>query len=140
MERRREERFDSEQWVRLTLLKEFGSPESVPAMMLDFSGNGLRLVSPLRIMAGAAVKVEVGDLLLFGEVIHAQRQEWAAKAHWTCGIRLEQGIFGLSALNRLMAALCPQDIVRPAEPGSDDPKASQTTEQGNRQDHPQRQK
>lgn len=66
----------------------------------------MRLESPQEISPGEAVRIDIGDSLLLGEVVHAARQgSRDASRNWVIGIRFEQGIFGLQALQKLLAAI-----------------------------------
>jgi hypothetical protein len=65
----------------------------------------MKLMSPEEVLPGDAVRLDVGDALLLGEVVHASRQECTAQQTWVVGVRFEQGIFGLAALKKLLAAI-----------------------------------
>jgi putative two-component system response regulator len=71
MERRTEPRIGINQEVTVTLL---GEPDSPPfqAVAVDISDGGMRILSQRPVRYQAAVKVEMQDLLLLGEVIRTQ--------------------------------------------------------------------
>jgi c-di-GMP-binding flagellar brake protein YcgR len=71
VERRKDPRIEINQEVTVTLL---GEPDSTPfpAVAIDVSGSGMRILSQRPVPYQAMVKVEVRDLLLLGEVIRVQ--------------------------------------------------------------------
>jgi putative two-component system response regulator len=71
MERRKEPRLEINQQVTVTLL---GEKDSLPfqAVAIDISGGGMRIITQRPVRYQAAVKVEVGDLLLLAEVIRIE--------------------------------------------------------------------
>jgi hypothetical protein len=74
LERRKEPRIEIHQDVMITLLGEPDSPP-FPVVAVDMSGSGMRILSERPVPYQAAVKVEVGDLLLLGEVIRVQSSD-----------------------------------------------------------------
>jgi c-di-GMP-binding flagellar brake protein YcgR len=74
LERRKEPRIEISQEVMITLL---GEPDTPPfrVVAVDMSGSGMRVLSQRPLPYQAMVKVEVGDLLLLGEVIRVQAGE-----------------------------------------------------------------
>lgn len=60
-------------------------------------GTQLRLGEPLS--PYALVKVEYDDNLLLGEVVYCQQE----RSHWLVGLRIEHGLFGLTALEEVMS-------------------------------------
>jgi c-di-GMP-binding flagellar brake protein YcgR len=74
MERRKEPRIEIDQEVTVTLL---GQPDSTPfkAVAIDISDSGMRILSQHPVRYQAAVKVEVHDLLLLGEVIRVEASD-----------------------------------------------------------------
>ena len=59
-------------------------------------GTQLRLGEPLP--ASMLIRVEYDDNLLLGEVVYCQQEE----SHWLVGLRIEHGLFGLTALAEAM--------------------------------------
>jgi PilZ domain len=92
MSQRREPRFNAEQSVWITL---FGEPDiRLPARIKNVSarGIGLELQGPVAI--GTALKLELDDSLLLGEVIYCRQDE----AAFYVGVELEQALCGLADL------------------------------------------
>jgi hypothetical protein len=92
MSQRREPRFNAEQSVWITL---FGEPDiRLPARIKNVSarGIGLELQGPVAI--GTALKLELDDSLLLGEVIYCRQDE----ASFYVGVELEQALCGLADL------------------------------------------
>ena len=103
MERRRESRHQTNQPVRLTLLGEQpGQNHSIDGTILDFSGRGLRVEVPEAVTPGAAVRLDLKDQLMLGEVCYCQRAE---NGSWALGLQMEQALSHLDDLSRLMTAL-----------------------------------
>jgi hypothetical protein len=71
LERRKEPRIEILREVMITLLGEPDSPP-FPVVAVDMSGSGMRILSQRPVPYQATVKVQVGDLLLLGEVIRVQ--------------------------------------------------------------------
>lgn len=125
-DRRTAPRWQCHETARLILLKEFGPMESAAVEVLEYSSGGMRVALPLPVQPGAAVRVEFKDLLLLGEVVHTSPQPAEGlEMQWTCGIRFEQGIFGVAGLQRLMAALAGERP--PSTPAGSSPAAHSST-------------
>lgn len=71
MEKRKEARFQTDGPALITIL---GSPDAapIPCMVVDISGNGMRLRAPEAIAFGTPVKVELRDMLALGEVVRCE--------------------------------------------------------------------
>jgi hypothetical protein len=99
LERRKEPRVEINREVMITLL---GEPDSPPfqVVAVDMSGTGMRILSQRPVPYQAMVKVEVGDLLLLGEVIRVQvsdRGNTVALKFWhSLGAGIVQQIAGPS--------------------------------------------
>ena len=92
MSQRREPRFNADQSVWITL---FGEPDlRLPARIKNVSarGIGLELQGPVAI--GSALKLELDDSMVLGEVIYCREDE----ASFYVGVVLEQALCGLSEL------------------------------------------
>jgi hypothetical protein len=63
------------------------------------SGARLRITEPVHV--GAAVRLDVGDHAILGEVCHCSR----VANGYLCGIEIDQVLSYLADLNRLMEAL-----------------------------------
>lgn len=98
MNQRREPRFETEQSIWITL---FGEPDiRLPARIKNVSarGIGLELQGPVAI--GTALKIELDDALVLGEVIYCRDDETS----FYVGVELEQALCGLSALAKALSA------------------------------------
>lgn len=95
MERRREPRIDLSQPVQVTLL---GNPEvELPAIIINISGRGLKLMVDRLVPIGSAAKVEVDDALLLGEVCYSAAEEDG----YAVGLEIAHSLVGLGDLQRL---------------------------------------
>jgi hypothetical protein len=95
MDSRQEPRFEITQEISVTLL---GDPEIVaPAKAINLSGRGMAFESSRPLPLGSAVKIELADTLLLGEVIYCR----CDGTSYQVGIALEQALNhtrGLAAL------------------------------------------
>ena len=92
MNQRREPRFETGRSIWVTF---FGEPDiSLTARIKNVSarGIGLQLRGPIAI--GAALKIELDDTLLLGEVIYCREDE---DSHYV-GVEIEQALYGLAGL------------------------------------------
>jgi len=99
VERRRETRPQTDQPIEVTILVE--PPVQCRGRVVDISGRGLRLELPLQIALGAAVRVDLCDSLLLGEVCHCG----PAGDSFSVGIMLEESLTGLTELENLNRSL-----------------------------------
>jgi PilZ domain len=98
MNQRREPRFETDQSLWITV---FGEPDiQLPARVKNVSvrGIGLELHGPIAI--GSAIKVDLDDGLLLGEVIYCRED----KASFYVGVELEQALCGLGDLAQALRA------------------------------------
>jgi hypothetical protein len=115
VERRRERRIDAQvsgttpQTVKVTLLGRGGSPDGgdqkaqpLDALLLDYSGRGMRLEFGFLAAPGTALRIEFDDQVLLGEVCYCQSM---GEGRYAAGIELEQSLKNLDDLSRLMRAL-----------------------------------
>jgi hypothetical protein len=87
MDSRQEPRFEADQEVAVTLL---GDVETVfSAKVINFSGRGMCLLSNQAIPSGSALKIELPDTMLLGEVIYSRPQGGGHQA----GIELEHALY-----------------------------------------------
>ncbi len=99
MEPRQEPRFETDQEIAVTLL---GIVEAVfPARIVNLSGKGMCLQTSQSLVPGAAVKIELADTLVLGEVIYCRPQE----PGYQVGIALEQALYHTRELAALAARL-----------------------------------
>jgi hypothetical protein len=98
MNQRRETRFQANQSVAITV---FGEPDiTIPARVKNISGRGIGLELEGPVAPGAAVKIEMEDALLLGEVIYCRQDE----ASFYLGVELEHALTGLAELSRMVNA------------------------------------
>ena len=98
MNQRREARFEANQSVAITLFGE--SDITIPARVKNISGRGIGLELEGPVAPGTAVKIELEDALLLGEVIYCRQDE----ASCYLGVQLEQALTGLAELSRMVNA------------------------------------
>ena len=103
MNQRRDPRFEVNQSVWITL---FGEPDiRLPACIKNVSvrGIGLELQGPVAI--GTALKFEVDDSLILGEVIYCRQVEASCdEASYYVGVELDQALRGLGNLAEALRA------------------------------------
>ena len=96
MNQRRDARFATDQRVWITL---YGKVDTrVQGHIRNISGRGIGLEVDLPIHTGTALKIELEDSLLLGEVIYC-RQE---KGGFYVGAELEQALHGLVELGEML--------------------------------------
>ena len=94
MNQRSETRPQANQSVAITL---FGDPDvRLFARVKNISGRGIGLVIERPVAPGTALKVELEDALLLGEVIFCRREE----ASYYVAAELEHALCGLGELSR----------------------------------------
>ena len=92
MNQRREPRFEVEQEIPITI---FGEPDiRLPARIRNFSPRGIGLEMKGPVAAGSALKLELDDTLLLGEVIYCRDDGDS----FYVGVELEQALYGLGEL------------------------------------------
>jgi hypothetical protein len=96
VERRSEPRFEAQETILLTLLEEGG--DAMPALAMDVSGSGLRLLLNRPVAVGSAVKLEPADTMMLGEVCYCTPHIGHG---YYIGIKLRQVLHGLGALAML---------------------------------------
>jgi hypothetical protein len=100
----RDVRFSSRQPVSLTILdgQSNDGDSRIAAFMENISGRGLSLVTGSKVPLGSAVRVDVNDNLLLGEVCHSAQ---TGPSEFVCGVRLEQALTSVNDLSRLVAVV-----------------------------------
>jgi len=99
MDRRREVRVTADQMVRVTALGTYR--RKMDGIAVDLSGRGLRVLLPDPVDLGDALKIELEDTLLLGEVCYCSPREYG----YMVGIEVDQVLSGLADLARLNQAL-----------------------------------
>jgi hypothetical protein len=98
MNQRRKPRFEADQTVWITL---FGEPDiRLHARIKNVSERGIGLELQGSVAIGTALKFEVDDSLILGEVIYCRED----KGSFYVGVELEQALCGLGALAKALGA------------------------------------
>jgi hypothetical protein len=97
VERRKELRYQPNQEIRLTVLGD--DSHRVPARIINFSGRGISLAVEQPVRTGDAIRLDMEDSLLLGEVAYCQAQD----GKFAIGVHLHEVIPSLSALANLVA-------------------------------------
>ena len=96
MNQRRGPRFETDQSIWITL---FGEPDiRLPARIKNVSARGLGLELQGPVAVGTALKIELDDTLLLGEVIYCRDNQTFCYV----GVELEQALCGLGALAKAL--------------------------------------
>jgi len=104
VDRRTEPRFELDQTVVLTILGD--TDRSLPAKLKNLSGRGLRLITDIPIKLGTAVRIDVGDSMLLGEVCYCS----SSPDGLVCGVQLEQALNSVADLTRLVSRLMMENM------------------------------
>ena len=99
MERRRDVRVSLDQTVRVTALGK--NRQQIQGKAVDLSGRGIRITVPARVPPGAAVKIELDDALLLGEICYCR----PCDRGFMIGVEIDQALHGLADLARLNQTL-----------------------------------
>jgi hypothetical protein len=103
MGQRRDFRFDTNQPVGVTILGGASQDDThLKGCMVNLSGRGLSLTTESGIPVGSAVRIDVNDNILLGEVCHSRQ---TGQSGFVCGVQLEQGLTSVEDLARLVARL-----------------------------------
>jgi len=107
MNQRREPRFEVEQEIPITI---FGEPDiRLPARIRNFSPRGIGLEMKGPVAAGSALKLELDDTLLLGEVIYCRDDGDS----FYVGVELEHALYCLAELADALGSFT-GSVVRPA--------------------------
>jgi hypothetical protein len=111
MNQRRGPRFEANQSIWITV---FGEPDiRLPARIRNVSARGIGLELQCPVAIGTALKFEVDDSLILGEVIYCRQDE----AAYYLGVELEQTLCGLGDLAEAVRAFSDS----PSSPQQADP-------------------
>ena len=105
MDRRKERRIKVEKPVKLTILgadPSGGLDQECMGTVLDTSGRGMRVELPLAPQPGAALRIDIDQQILFGEVCYCQPSR---TGRFAVGLQIEQSLRNLGDLSRLVKAL-----------------------------------
>jgi hypothetical protein len=84
----------------VTLLGEPKQPQ-IAGRVVDMSGSGLKLILPLPIPCGAAVKIEGDDMLVLGEVCRVE----LVRGAYDVGLKISHTLGSLAELKTMNRAL-----------------------------------
>jgi hypothetical protein len=122
MGQRRDFRFDTNQAVGLTILGGLSQQDTrLQGCMVNLSGRGLSLTTESNVPLGSAIRIDVNDQILLGEVCHSRQ---TGPSSFICGVQLEHALNSVEDLARLVTRLMGESRV-PVEPAV---QAEQTVE------------
>ncbi len=107
LDRRREPRFSTDQQAELVLLGE--GDRRLPVKVLNVSGNGLRFVVDQPLRADSAVRIDINNCILLGEICYSA----PVPGGYLCGVELDQALTNVSDLMRLMAHVMGEPVPEP---------------------------
>jgi hypothetical protein len=96
LEQRQTERREISHPAKITLVGT--TPQILHGMVRNVSEGGTQIRLDQRLPASTLVKIEYEDNLLLGEVIYCQE----APSGWLVGVRIEHGLFALTAIAAVM--------------------------------------
>ena len=102
-DRRTAPRFEMNQAAVLTLLTD--PPESMPVVIADGHFKGMRIDLHMQLSANQAVKIEVGEFMILGEVCYCGPANPGTPMPYSAGIDVSQILSGISDLRHLLDAL-----------------------------------
>jgi hypothetical protein len=104
MDQRREPRFIADQSVVVTVL---GDPEVQQiARIRNASGRGLSMEIPSKVQPGSALKIELDDSILLGEVIYCK----GGQGSYLLGMELDQALCGLTELGKQLQEFATEEL------------------------------
>ena len=113
MEQRKQVRVPVQRPVKLTVLGD--SPMEMEGYLSNISGRGLRMTLSEAIPVNAAIRVDVDNSMLLGEVCYCE----PFGGQWAVGLEMEQSLSDLSGLCRLVERLMMEEK-RSAKPAPAD--------------------
>ncbi len=108
MERRNDSRYETDTPATLHLLGE--KPTVVAARIVEASCTGMRLESPMALENDRAVRLDVGDVMILGEVCYCQPSDRSEAFPFVIGIVTSESLTGLGSLQHLINALAREEI------------------------------
>ena len=100
MERRKQPRFDVVHLVQVTVLDE--PPVKLEGHVVNLSGAGFQLLTDGKIRIGAAVRVDLADAMLLGEVCYCREN---GSGRYAIGLESQQILSHTSEMSSLMKSL-----------------------------------
>lgn len=70
--------------------------------MVNISGRGISLTTQCSVPVSSAIRLDVNDNVLLGEVCHSRQ---TGPAEFICGIRLEQALSSVGDLSKLVSGI-----------------------------------
>ncbi len=102
-DRRATPRFEMNQPALLTLLND--PPESMQIVISDGHFKGMRIDLPKQVPVNQAIKIEVGEFLILGEVCYCGPTTPEKSLPYSAGIIVSQFLTGVGDLRHLLDAL-----------------------------------
>ncbi len=104
MDERKDFRFETNQPVSLTILGRHSrdADTHLPACMVNISGRGISLTTKSSVPASSAVRLDVNNNMLLGEVCHSRQ---TGPSEYICGVRLEQVLTAVGDLSNLVSGI-----------------------------------
>lgn len=102
-DRRATPRFEMNQPALLTLLND--PPESMPVVIADGHFKGMRIDLPKQVSVSQAIKIEVGEFLILGEVCYCGPANPGTSLPFSAGVIVSQFLSGVGDLRHLLDAL-----------------------------------
>lgn len=104
MDERKDFRFETNQPVSLTILGKYSrdADTHLSACMVNISGRGISLTTKSSVPASSAVRLDVNDNMLLGEVCHSRQ---TGPSEYICGVRLEQVLTAVGDLSNLVSGI-----------------------------------
>lgn len=106
MERRKEQRVNSNESVRVTVLDE--QENTFEGTLINLSGKGARISVPAIIAPGTPLRVDTKDSILLGEVSHWRKHDGEIQI----GVQIEHALTNLQQLARLRDSLLEESSSR----------------------------
>lgn len=102
-DRRTAPRLEINQPALMTVLTD--PPQSVPIVITDGHLEGMRIGLASRVFVNQAVKIEVGEFMMLGEICHCGPTQPGGHLPYSAGIVVNQILSGVSELQHLLDAL-----------------------------------
>jgi hypothetical protein len=112
MDLRTENRVPVQRPVKLTVLGD--QPQEFEAFLNNVSGRGLRVVVDAPVAPDSAVRVDLDDSMILGEVCYCE----PCGNQWALGLEMEQSLSDLRGLCQLVERLLHEERRGQAEPTS----------------------
>lgn len=112
---RRDFRFETNQLISLTILGRYSrdADAHLSASMVNVSGRGISLTTEFSVPVSSAVRLDVNDNILLGEVCHSRQ---TGPSEFICGVRLEQALTAVGDLSKLVSGIMDETPRLPSTP------------------------